>query len=366
MSYKFNPFTGTLDIAGSGGGGTPGGSDTQVQFNDAGSFGGDAGFTYNKTSDILTLGGGASAAELRFLEPSGSGSNYTALKAVAQGANITYSLPATVGGSNTFLNDAAGNGVLSWSNVPAATTPSGGDYSIQVNGTGSFFGDANFLYNYNDVLFGISHTGNAPDAQGFFDDVGGGSGLLTRINYNDSTNFYSFWNNDSGAKYLFAGKVLGKFRIGEETPGDTSAPLSVVDNGTSAEVRLGFFEEKINTSRSEFTIANSGDGSWPNNFISIMNNGSAYPNTYYTDSDAGTSIFLLQGGNAIKMSFVTYSSSSPINFWVGAGNKVMELNSSNLVDATTGFSVGAAAGATGSANATNTLTIVGGIITNIA
>ncbi len=43
MSYKFNPFTGTLDDVGSGGGGggTPGGSDTQVRYNDSGSpFGG--------------------------------------------------------------------------------------------------------------------------------------------------------------------------------------------------------------------------------------------------------------------------------------------------------------------------------------
>ncbi len=41
----------------SGGGGTPGGSTTQVQFNDGGSFGGDAGMTYNKTTDVLTIVG---------------------------------------------------------------------------------------------------------------------------------------------------------------------------------------------------------------------------------------------------------------------------------------------------------------------
>ena len=41
----------------SGGGGTPGGSDTQVQFNDSDSFGGDAGLTYNKTTDSLTIVG---------------------------------------------------------------------------------------------------------------------------------------------------------------------------------------------------------------------------------------------------------------------------------------------------------------------
>lgn len=38
-------------------GGAPAGSNTQVQFNDSGSFGGDADFTYNKTTNALTVGG---------------------------------------------------------------------------------------------------------------------------------------------------------------------------------------------------------------------------------------------------------------------------------------------------------------------
>lgn len=37
---------------------TPGGSNTHVQFNDGGAFGGDAGLTYNKTTDVLTSVGG--------------------------------------------------------------------------------------------------------------------------------------------------------------------------------------------------------------------------------------------------------------------------------------------------------------------
>jgi hypothetical protein len=49
--------TDTLTIAAAGGSGSPGGSDTQVQFNDGGSFGGDAGMTYNKTTDALTVTG---------------------------------------------------------------------------------------------------------------------------------------------------------------------------------------------------------------------------------------------------------------------------------------------------------------------
>lgn len=70
-------------------------------------------------TQIWNFGGSTTASEFRFLEPSGSGTNYTAIKAVAQGSNITYSLPPTVGGANTFLTDVAGNGVLTWG------TPSG-------------------------------------------------------------------------------------------------------------------------------------------------------------------------------------------------------------------------------------------------
>ncbi len=78
------------------------------------------------SGSVVNLGGGANAAELRFLEPSGSGTNYSALKAQAQGANITYTLPATVGSAGQVLTDAAGNGTLSW------TTPSSGGSATTV------------------------------------------------------------------------------------------------------------------------------------------------------------------------------------------------------------------------------------------
>lgn len=41
---------------GGGGNGEPGGANTQVQYNDAGSFGGESTFTYNKTTNMLTVG----------------------------------------------------------------------------------------------------------------------------------------------------------------------------------------------------------------------------------------------------------------------------------------------------------------------
>ena len=44
---------------GIGGSGSPGGSDTQVQFNDGGSFAGNSGLTFNKTSGVFTVDKGA-------------------------------------------------------------------------------------------------------------------------------------------------------------------------------------------------------------------------------------------------------------------------------------------------------------------
>ena len=50
---QVNPVTNAIKVEG-GGGGTPGGADTQVQFNDGGSFGGDSSFYFNKTTKQLT------------------------------------------------------------------------------------------------------------------------------------------------------------------------------------------------------------------------------------------------------------------------------------------------------------------------
>lgn len=200
---------------------TPAGSDTQVQFNDAGSLGADAGLVYNKTTDTLTagalavtgaatvgttlgvtgaatvgttlgvtgtttltgalvgdattdstsittgafqtdgglgvakalfvgttanvagaatlqstlavtgattlasgsggtvtLGGGATPSELRFLESSMGGSNYMAFKAQGMTGNVTYWLPAADGSSGQMLS-TDGAGTLAWATASA-------------------------------------------------------------------------------------------------------------------------------------------------------------------------------------------------------------------------------------------------------
>ena len=45
--------------------GSPGGADTQVQFNDSSSFGGDANFTFNKSTDALSITGSVDVDNLK-------------------------------------------------------------------------------------------------------------------------------------------------------------------------------------------------------------------------------------------------------------------------------------------------------------
>ena len=64
----FSNVSASLAAAG-GGGGTPAGSDTQVQYNDAGAFGGDADFTYDESTQTLTLDNNSTFSYLGKLKP---------------------------------------------------------------------------------------------------------------------------------------------------------------------------------------------------------------------------------------------------------------------------------------------------------
>lgn len=105
--------------------------------------------TFQVTATYAQVGGAASAQTLRFLEPSGSGSNYTAIKAQAQSADITYTLPAAQGAAGTSLvND--GSGGLSWGTASPGLF---GDGSVSAPSI-SFAADTNtgFYRNITDTI----------------------------------------------------------------------------------------------------------------------------------------------------------------------------------------------------------------------
>lgn len=85
---------------------SPGGSDTQVQFNNSGAFGGDANFIWNSSTG-LNIG---SQKELRLQDTTGG--EYVGLKSAGTATSYTLTLPAAVGASGTALVTTDGSGTL--------------------------------------------------------------------------------------------------------------------------------------------------------------------------------------------------------------------------------------------------------------
>ncbi|MFN3782096.1 MAG: hypothetical protein ACK4SO_07965, partial [Candidatus Kapaibacteriota bacterium] len=102
--------------------------------------------------NVLVQNTDNTARALRLFEPSGSGTNFTAFRAQAQSADITYTLPASLTATSTpasglLQTDASGN--LSWLDPSAlgsgnAWQLSGNSITQAWNGTtGSFLGTTN-------------------------------------------------------------------------------------------------------------------------------------------------------------------------------------------------------------------------------
>jgi len=117
---------------GGGGGGTPAGSDTQIQFNDAGTFGASSNFTINKATGALNAVSSITAAS--FIGPlTGNASTATSATTVTGAAqtNITsvgtltaLSVSGTItGGTFTGSTTGAHNGTV------GATTPNTGAFT---------------------------------------------------------------------------------------------------------------------------------------------------------------------------------------------------------------------------------------------
>ena len=117
--------TGVYDV-GFGAATSPGGSTTQVQFNNSGAFGGDANFIWDASTG-LNIG---SQKELRLQDSSGG--QYIGQKASGTTTSYTLTWPAGVAGGNGYLLKSTTGGVLSWEEADAGGT------SWQAVKTGNF------------------------------------------------------------------------------------------------------------------------------------------------------------------------------------------------------------------------------------
>lgn len=147
---------------------SPGGSDTQVQFNDGGAFGGSANFTYNKTTNALTIASSISLSGWYGLVP---GANGGISLANGSGNRITWgSTTADPTGANTdtaLSRNAAG--VLEVNNGTAGTFRDFKARNLTITGGGnSIIGSGNITLVGQVTLgngFGVFSSGNAQQAQ---------------------------------------------------------------------------------------------------------------------------------------------------------------------------------------------------------
>ena len=90
----------------------------------------------------VSVGGAATqAGEIRFLEDTDNGTNYIALRAGTLSGNVTLTLPTAAGSNGQFLK-TDGSGNLSFADAGAG----GSTTQVQFNSSGSFGGDANFIW----------------------------------------------------------------------------------------------------------------------------------------------------------------------------------------------------------------------------
>lgn len=173
-------LTGTGSDCGSGGGGTPGGSTTQVQYNNAGSFGGITGATTNGTT--LTL-----VAPVLGTPASGVATNLTGTAAGLTAGNVTTNANLTGAITSTGNATILGTSSFSSANLLAALSTKTGTgnavFGTAPTITSAVLGTAAQLSYITGVADNCLHvdTTGAISGTGSGCGGGGGSGTVTSI-----------------------------------------------------------------------------------------------------------------------------------------------------------------------------------------
>ncbi len=214
----------TAQTGGGGGNGSPGGSNSEVQFNNAGTFGGDPGFTYNSITNQLGVSG-----------------NIVANKFIGNGALLTGIVVSTA----NFANYAGNVTVSNQPNITSLGTLT--TLSVAGNVTANYFlGNGAFLTgvgnaNYTPLANFANYAGNVTvSSQPNITSLGTLTTLIVSGNANVgnlSANFvvgnliptpnvtYSLGNNTNRWKDLYlAGNSI---YLGNVTLGDSSDSLSI-------------------------------------------------------------------------------------------------------------------------------------------
>ena len=270
-STAFTSASLAVAIKGGGGSTSPGGSDTQIQFNDGGSFGGDAGFTYDKTTDSVTIAGDITSSGTilgnRFELASGavvlaSDIANSVLHIGTSNQKILVSGPTQFGGAITA------SGYISASDDIMSTayklkSPSGGDEISVLTTSGDniaigdpgmddpllFNGDLSFMHITDGKLVFNTTIGNATSKIHFF---GGDADMFVGSHITSSGNISA-----SGIVRASEIQVNGTSVVENITTSGTQGFMAVTRGGITTNLIL---EDLRTTGKPQFAaITSSGD-----------------------------------------------------------------------------------------------------------
>jgi hypothetical protein len=176
----------TAQSGGGGGNGVPGGANTQVQFNNAGAFGGDAGFIYDISTDKLTAihiaGEGGNVSNLTYANITGIG-NISVVDLTGATDTVLYGngvfADISAGASANFANFAGNVVGVAQPNITSVGTLTGlqvgagglsvtgniGASNIAVTETSTFTGPVIITTLGNLTMSGNANLQNSPNVQ---------------------------------------------------------------------------------------------------------------------------------------------------------------------------------------------------------
>lgn len=123
-----------------GGASTPGGADTNVQFNDVGVLAGSANFTFDKTERSLAIGAGATALGTTGAQAMGDGATAGGAGAIALGFNASASAASAVAIGQNADASAQGATALSSGDASAELSLASGDQGFATRWAGHAIG----------------------------------------------------------------------------------------------------------------------------------------------------------------------------------------------------------------------------------
>ena len=293
---------------GGGGNGVPGGANTQVQYNDSGSFGGNSGFTFNEITGNLSVPGNivgrlvgnvvvtnsANLGAVGNVTITGGPANY--LLATNGNGNLSWVAPGIGGNWSNALSLANGDifiGTYYGSNVGVgagqtaniATNLNTSNFTVSntliANGVGGLVSTTNYLFgiiqNASEANIARTQTGS------LWSRIATPFGITGAVYANNNLVIYKTGSNNSaystndGANWTYANNVNTTFNLRNSAYGNGTIIITRAEFTSNNFIKSHNDGVTWSNSNIGFTTQNFGDIAYGNNkFIAIAGTGATF------------------------------------------------------------------------------------------